>query len=241
VDARWVAQRRRRAARLVGQRGLPAFDITYDYDIFLAWENVLAHKLDLRFYMDMLRLQDCIYPENYVKLRFVENHDKPRIMSVLPERNQALAWTAFQAFNKGAWLIYAGAESATAHLPSLFEKEPIPWGDYPLTDFLRRLSAIKKEAAVSAGDLTWAQIEPAVLGIWYSPAGSLAGIFNVSGNTGEMGRPSGRQLPRPAFRRDCRDPQRQNGHSAKCRCVPTPLHAAADRLSHNTALIFSVR
>ncbi len=187
VEARWVAQRRAAGLQAWSDGEVyQAFDITYDYDIFDAWKNVLEGKLELRYYMDMLRLQDSIYPHNYAKLRFVENHDNDRIISFAPTRSQALAWTVFQAFNKGPWLLYGGQESAAARQPSLFEKEPIEWGDYPLADFIRRLSAIKKDPVLSNGELIWVKLEPAVLGIWYSPAGSLAGVFNVSGNSGEM-------------------------------------------------------
>ena len=187
VEAHWVAQRRRLGLQASSDSQLyQAFDITYDYDIFDAWKNVLAGNLDLQFYMDLLRFQDCIYPENYVKMRFVENHDNERVMALAKNPPQALAWTAFQAFNKGAWLIYAGQESGADHLPSLFEKEPVQWGDYPLADFHRRLASVKKEPAVAQGELNWNRIEPAVLGIWYAPGGSLAGIFNFAGKSGEM-------------------------------------------------------
>jgi hypothetical protein len=97
-----------------------------------------------------------------------------------------LAWTAFQAFNKGAWLIYAGQESAAARQPSLFEKEPLEWGNYELSDFHHRLALIKKDPAVAAGELVWVQSAPAVLGIWHAETGSLAGVFNVRGMSGEM-------------------------------------------------------
>ena len=187
VEARWVAQRRSQGLQVSSDSQLyQAFDITYDYDIFDAWKNVQAGQLDPQFYLDLLRFQDCIYPENYVKMRFVENHDNERVMALAANLEQGLAWTAFQAFNKGAWLIYAGQESAAGRLPSLFEKEPVQWGDYALTDFHRRLAAVKKDPAVAQGELIWSQKEPAILGIWYAPVGSLAGIFNFDGNSGEM-------------------------------------------------------
>ncbi|BBB47441.1 alpha-amylase family glycosyl hydrolase [Pelolinea submarina] len=187
VEARWVAQRRSQDLQASSDSQLyQVFDITYDYDVFDAWKNVIAGSLDLQLYLDLLRLQDCIYPENYVKLRFVENHDNERVMAVIKDSARALAWTAFQAFNKGAWLIYAGQESAAEHLPSLFEKEPLDWGGYPLADFHSRLAAIKKDPAVMLGELNWIRKEPAVLGLWYTPVGSLAGIFNLNGESGQM-------------------------------------------------------
>jgi Glycosidases len=73
VEARWVAQRRAAGLPAWSDSELyQAFDITYDYDVFDAWKNVVEGRLDLQFYLDLLRLQDCVYPHNYVKLRFVE-------------------------------------------------------------------------------------------------------------------------------------------------------------------------
>jgi hypothetical protein len=93
-------------------------------------------------------------------MRFVENHDNERVMALAANLEQGLAWTAFQAFNKGAWLIYAGQESAAGHLPSLFEKEPVQWDDYALADFHRRLASLKKDPAVTQGELIWSQKDP---------------------------------------------------------------------------------
>ena len=166
-----------------------AFDLTYDYDIWPVWQSALSGRVPLERYLEMLRFQDCIYPENFIKLRAVENHDNHRIQAVLPDREKALAWTAFEAFNKGAFLIYAGQESGAVQTPSLFEKEPISWGDYPLQPFLTRLAAIKKHPAVTQGRFVLSQTEPAVQAAWIHPEGSLLGIFDLSGK--------GRTVPVP--------------------------------------------
>ena len=57
-------------------------------------------------------------------------------MRLAPSQPQALAWTAFQAFNKGAFLIYGGQELGAHHTPSLFDIDKIVWGDYALAAFL---------------------------------------------------------------------------------------------------------
>ena len=73
----------------------------------------------------MLNLQEAIYPANYNKLRFLENHDQPRIASFVPGESDLINFTAFLYFLKGTTLIYAGQEFENDHLPSLFEREPI--------------------------------------------------------------------------------------------------------------------
>ena len=187
VEAHWVVQRRSQGLRASSDSEIyQAFDITYDYDVFDAWLNCLHGKLDTRTYLDLLRLQDSIYPQNYIKMRYVENHDNQRVMALAANRAQALAWTAFQAFNKGAWLIYAGQESGCEHLPSLFERDPIEWGNYELSDFIQRLTLMKKHPAMQQGELIWTAYEPAIMGVWHLTGSSLIGIFNTNQQSGEM-------------------------------------------------------
>jgi glycosidase len=163
----------------------PAFDILYDYDIWPQWQAaVCGDRLAVERYLEMLMQQDCIYPANYAKMRCVENHDQPRIMEFAPTRAQALAWTAFMAFNKGPFFIYAGQESAATHTPSLFDYDKVDWGDYELADFLTTLAALKKEPALLDGQLIFTASHPAVQAAWFLPGESLFGIFNTGGTQG---------------------------------------------------------
>ena len=163
-----------------------AFDVTYDYDIWPIWEAAVDGVVPVARYLEMLRYQGGIYPENYVKLRCVENHDNPRITARAPSPAQALAWTAFQAFNKGAFLIYAGQESAVTHKPSLFDIDKIDWGDYSLQPLLRTLSLLKKDPAQMDGHFVLLSGEPAIQATWYQRGNGLYGVFNVSGEEGDV-------------------------------------------------------
>ena len=102
-----------------------AFDMEYEYDIREVLDKYLTGKTSLDHYLDMLNFQEAIYPANYNKLRFLENHDQPRIASFIPRESDLINYTAFLYFLKGTTLIYAGQEFENDHLPSLFEKEPI--------------------------------------------------------------------------------------------------------------------
>ncbi len=163
-----------------------AFDMTYDYDIWPIFQAAVQGKSPAVRYLEMLRFQDAIYPANFVKLHYVENHDQARIVSMAPGRNQALAWTAFQAFNKGAFLIYAGQESAAAHTPSLFDVDRVAWGGYEFQPFLTALTRLKKDSAQTQGRFVVLAHEPVVQAIWYLPGQSLLGVFNNSGTTGRL-------------------------------------------------------
>ncbi len=185
VEAGFVAARR--ASKLTGLSDselYAAFDILYDYDIWPIWQLAVQGKVPVRRYIEMLRYQECIYPENFIKLRCVENHDQARIMRLAPTRAQAIAWTAFEAFNKGPFLIYAGQESAAKHTPSLFDIDRVDWSDYSLQPLIARLTKLKKDPAQVQGKFVVVQADPAIQAAWELQGKNLYGIFNTSGKAG---------------------------------------------------------
>ncbi|MBN2002334.1 MAG: alpha-amylase [Anaerolineae bacterium] len=187
VHAEWVARRRADGLRAISDGELyHAFDVTYDYDIWSIWEAAVDGKAPVSRYLEALRFQDSIYPNTFVKLRCVENHDQPRVMERAASSKQALAWTAFAAFNKGAFLIYAGQESGATHKPSHFDREPITWGEYALSPFLTRLAHLKKDPAQVEGQFTVFEADPAIQALWAYPQGSLLGVFNVEARSGDV-------------------------------------------------------
>lgn len=187
VHAAFVAYRRAIGLPALSDSELySAFDLTYDYDIWPIWQTAAAGKVPVSRFLEMLRLQEAIYPANFVKMRCVENHDQARIMAIAPTRAQALAWTAFQAFNKGAFLIYGGQESAAVHTPSLFDRDAVVWGDYELQPFLTLLARLKKDPAPAAGCFVLVEAEPAIQATWYLAGHSLYGVFNVSAAKGDI-------------------------------------------------------
>ncbi len=122
-----------------------AFDIEYEYDVREFFERYLRGEIALSHWLDMLNMQECVYPLNYNKLRFLENHDQPRIASLLPPERLEV-YTALLYFLKGTTLLYAGQECADARRPSLFEKEDVNWHTgTDLTPLLKKLAAIKHE------------------------------------------------------------------------------------------------
>lgn len=177
-----------------------AFDILYDYDIWPIFRLAVQGKLPARRFLDLLRFQEAIYPANYVKMRCVENHDNWRIQKLAPNRETALAWTAFMAFCKGALLIYAGQEAAAAHTPSLFEIDKIEWNDYPMQDFLRRLAQLKKDPVQVAGKFVITRAEPIIQAAWVhastsQASTSLYGLFDLE----DRAEPASVPLPDGAY------------------------------------------
>ena len=121
-----------------------AFDIEYEYDVREVFEKYLRGEAALSHWLDMLNMQEAVYPKNYNKLRFLENHDQPRIASLVKDENDLINFTALLYFLKGTTLLYAGQEVEETHKPSLFEREPVNWQTgRDLTPLLRRLGEIK--------------------------------------------------------------------------------------------------
>ena len=137
-----------------------AFDMEYEYDVREAFDQYLAGKIVLSHYLDMVNFQEATYPANYNKLRFLENHDQPRIASFVRDEASLKNFTAMLYFEKGTTLIYAGQEFEDDHVPSLFEREPIDRKTgHDLSAYLRRLYDVKQRFGDS--DYFWAKADDA--------------------------------------------------------------------------------
>ena len=122
-----------------------AFDICYDYDIHKFFRAYLRGECSLSRYAEGVNMQEYIYPANYVKLRYLENHDQDRAKQIIAREDALLNWTAFIYFQKGAALLYAGQENQNEVRPDLFEKDVINLdGSHDISDWLRRLYPVKK-------------------------------------------------------------------------------------------------
>lgn len=161
-----------------------AFDLTYDYDIWPIWQAAVRGEVPVERYLEMLTVQKGIYPRGFLKMRCVENHDQPRIMSLARNRVSALAWTAFEMFNEGPFLLYAGQESGAVQTPSLFDRDEIKWEDYALQDWLTRLIRIKATPLYQQGSLSFLESDPAIQLVWQNGSTIHYGIFNVDGHNG---------------------------------------------------------
>ena len=120
-----------------------AFDLEYEYDVRESFDRYLQGEVALSHWLDMLNFQEAIYPANYNKMRFLENHDQPRICALVEAVDDRANYTAMLFFLKGTTLLYAGQEYSCTHTPSLFEKEVFPRDGQDISTYLRHLSDIK--------------------------------------------------------------------------------------------------
>ena len=120
-----------------------AFDMEYEYDIRESFDRYLRGEVVLSHWLDNMNFQEAVYPANYNKLRFLENHDQPRICASVQSESDRDNYTAMLFFLKGTTLLYAGQEFSCEHTPSLFEREVFPRTGRDISADLRHLSDLK--------------------------------------------------------------------------------------------------
>ncbi len=131
---------------------LNGHDLTYDWRWRSTLLDVVQGRRPVSSLVGVLRSEDLQYPRGAIRLRFTENHDEPRTVMLLGDKNKALtAWTC-SALLPGAVLLYAGQEIGADHRPDLFEHDPVDWatGDTTLSARYARIIALKHSVSTGA-------------------------------------------------------------------------------------------
>ena len=162
-----------------------AFDCCYDYDIWDIYSDYLACKCPLSEYAAAVTRQEGMYPANYLKLRCLENHNRARAAQVCGSEQMLRNWTAFNYFQKGLTMIYAGQEAAAAHTPSLFDKDTINWNTgKDLTRMLMKLASIKRDPIFADSTYTVTALpRDILLAVHNAKEQKMFGIFSLRGET----------------------------------------------------------
>ncbi len=165
------------------------FDVEYQYDIWESFERVLRGEGPLHEFCEQLNLQEALYPENYNKLRFLENHDQPRIAARVGDERARDSLTAMLFFLKGTTLLYAGQEFSCTHTPSLFEKEVFPRTGRDIGAYLARLAAIKKETLGELGAFCARADDRHAIAVMerFSPERRAVGLFPLRASRASVG------------------------------------------------------
>ena len=163
-----------------------AFDICYDYDVYGDFLRYLKGEQPLDAYVSALLRQEGIYPADYVKLRYLENHDRPRAAFLIPDEKARKNWLAFMFLQKGTALIYDGQEFGPAHRPGLFDADPIALGGQaPLADYIGHLASIKKELVPPEGAYDLKALPNDWISLSYAQGEKrLLGFFSLKGKDG---------------------------------------------------------
>ena len=172
-----------------------AFDCCYDYDIWDIYSDYLTGKIPLSEYAAAVSRQEGMYPDNYLKLRCLENHDRARAAQVCGDEKMLRHWTAFNYFQKGLTMLYAGQEAEVTRTPSLFDRDTINWNTgRDLTELLKKLAAIKRDPIFADSTYTVTALpHDVLLAVHTSEKGRMVGVFSLRAEASlvEAGIPDG--------------------------------------------------
>lgn len=160
------------------------FDVCYDYDIHKVFRSYMKGECSLSTYIDRVNMQEYIYPDNYVKLRFLENHDQDRAADYIKDMTALMNMTAFMYFQKGMTLLFGGQETVNDRRPALFDKDPVNWNTgLDISDFLRTLYEVKQNPIFTDSTYSVKAIdeEDIIVGTHTSGDKKMVGIFSVKG------------------------------------------------------------
>lgn len=165
-----------------------AFDMAYDYDIEPYMRDYLFNKRPLKDLLEGIKRQEEIYPANYVKMKNLENHDVDRIAGrVDNDIDKIKNWTAFNYFQKGSVMLYAGEEFCSDIKPSLFEKELFN-KSADISKLITKLGRLKHKTLFSKGIFTVniPKIDGVAYNVVKDEKDKYVGIFNVGLVEGEL-------------------------------------------------------
>jgi len=164
------------------------FDMAYDYDTHPYYEGYLEGKLPLKRYLEELQRQEEVYPDNYIKMRNLENHDFGRFASMVKnDYFKIINWTSQMFFSKGSTMMYAGQEYCDNNLPSLFDIDKVNWDGTNISEIVKTLSNITKDKIFSHGHYEIIITDKDVYyGEYKMGNKQIIGIFNLGQDTGSI-------------------------------------------------------
>ena len=130
------------------------FDAEYEYDVNNHLQKYMKGEEGIQEYLSRVEDQEALYPKNFVKVRFLENHDFGTANSYLKDELRLKNLLVLSYFTRGMAFLFNGIEVASRHLPNLFEIDEIKWKDYNkngIVVLIKKLNEIKKRKAFMDG------------------------------------------------------------------------------------------
>jgi len=131
------------------------FDATYSWGMYQMFSAIAARKKSADKIDSLFASERKSYSPDAYRMRFTTNHDENSWNGTEFERlgAGARAFSVFTFTFPGIPMIYNGQESAMNKRLRFFDKDTIPWGDYPLESFYTTLMQLKKKNdLIASGD-----------------------------------------------------------------------------------------
>lgn len=123
-----------------------AFDMSYDWKFHHIMNDIVKGKKKATAIMKHFNWVDSVYPGNAYLMQFTSNHDENSWNGTENERlgEGVKAFGVLAATIPDMLMLYNGQESAFNRRLKFFEKDSIDWANYPLSNFYKKLIALKK-------------------------------------------------------------------------------------------------
>jgi hypothetical protein len=195
VHRNFVTECRRRGLYAASDPELhAAFDISYDYDGREDLEASWRGELSLGYYLRHLEVQEALYPQDAVKLRFLENHDQGRAAARFGSGARLRNWSLFSMLLPGTYMAYMGEELAMERRIGLFDREPMKEeeGDPSFKPFFARALSLAKAIKAEAPFFDARLLAEGVVLVKRQGRGrSYTAVLNLDGRSGGIGLPRG--------------------------------------------------
>lgn len=167
-----------------------AFDMTYGWEFHHIMNKIYKGEAGTADLENYLLKNDSLYPEGAYRMYFITNHDENSWNGTEFERLDDAVETfyALTVLVPGMPLIYTGQESAMNKRFQFFERDPIDWQDYKMSNFYSTLLHLKStnSALFNGKDGgSWKRIktdndDKAFIIIRTNGTNTVLGIFNLS-------------------------------------------------------------
>ena len=162
------------------------FDMAYDYDVHPLFEEYLKGEIPLNRFLEELIKQEETYPDNYIKMRNLENHDFGRFAPMVNNDEVLINnWVAQVFFSKGSTMIYAGQERCDNNKPSLFDVDKVNWDGLDISPLNTKCASIVKDKIFAYGYYDVKLTDKEVYyGDFSIDSKKIIGIFNLGKDEG---------------------------------------------------------
>ncbi|HDL18200.1 MAG TPA: DUF3459 domain-containing protein [Bacteroidetes bacterium] len=164
---------------------LNAFHATYNWTFYFKILDVAQGKCSADEMLNAFLFKYHTFPQNSVRLNFIENHDEKRAMKLFGKQKQRL-FSSLIFMLPGLPLIYNGQEAGYSSFLSLFNRRPMRWRnvDREVYRHYRDLIALRKRIpALRAGTVAKIdlQVPEQVIGFFRKQGNNFAlCLFNFS-------------------------------------------------------------
>jgi glycosidase len=140
------------------------FDASYSWELYHLMNDIAQGKRTAKAIDSAFAREQKKYSKDALRMRFTSNHVENSWNGTEFERlgEGARTFAVLSFTFPGIPLIYSGQESAMSRRLRFFDKDTIPWGNYPLESFYAKLTGLKaKSNVLDAGDAGGAFIKVA--------------------------------------------------------------------------------